>query len=150
MPLWASILRIPDPVKVKDALEQTLAKSPFTINSLYGFIILAVIIFLIVKFFSDIGRCVRFVVSFIVLWELSHVLVTETQLGSWVPFLGNLFKFDILTAFAQMCVGTPLSTGLLWLQAYLNTVVGGAFSTIFHILRVFVVQVSRAMGIVSF
>lgn len=132
-----SLLRVPDPAVVKEQLSSLLSASPFTVDSIYGVLILCVIVGLVIKFFHNIGKCVRFIIGFLVLWELSHVIVTETPLGTWMPVLGRFFKFDVLTAFAQMCVGTPVSGALLWIQAYLNTVVGGAFSTIFHIIAVF-------------
>lgn len=132
-----SILRVPNPDVIHEQLTKMLSDSPFTVNSLYGLLILAIIVCLVIKLFHNIGKCIRFVLSFLILWELMHVIVTRTELGAWIPFLGNLFKFDVLTAFAQMCVGTPVATGLLWLQTYLNTVVGGAFSTIVHAIVVF-------------
>lgn len=122
--------RIPEPALVKDGLSQMLNSDVFTVNSLYGVVILAVIVFLIIRFLHNLSKCFGFIVRFLLFWTVMHIFAFETPIGSTFPVLQTVFKLDVLTAVAQLFVGTPVADFLLWVQAYLVAVIGGAFRVI--------------------
>lgn len=136
--------KIPEPSSVKAGLESLLSSKVFTVNSVYGLVILAVIVFLAIKFTS---KCVGFIVKFLLFWEVMHILGFYTPLGGYVPVVCQLFKMDVLTSLAQLFVNTPVAGCLLWVQAYLTAVIGGAFRVIFYLGREMIQWLGNTMHI---
>lgn len=107
------------------SLKESISDSIWTGNSVYGIVIL----FLFVLFAALCCKSIKYafyLLGTFVFLELMHILAFATPIGTDLPFLQVLFKYDVFTALAQLCVGTPLSDDLLWMQAYLNTIVGTA------------------------
>lgn len=128
--MYDLISKIPEPASVKSGLEELLLPDLFTPNSLYGVLILAVVVFLLFRFLHSIRKCISFIVRFLLFWTLMHILAFETGIGDTFPVLQTVFKLDVLTAIAQLFVNTPVADFLLWVQAYLVSVIGGAFRVI--------------------
>lgn len=128
--MYDLLSNIPEPAAVKSGLESMLSSDVFTTNSLYGVVILAVVVFLVIKFIHNLAKCFAFIVKFLLFWTVMHILAFETPIGSAFPVIQTVFKLDVLTSIAQLFVGTPVSGFLLWIQAYLVAVIGGAFRVI--------------------
>lgn len=109
-------------------LKNSLADSPWTANSAYGILMISLFVLLAALCCKSLKYAVYLVMTFVFL-ELGHILA-GTQVGVDLPFLQAVFKYDVFVALAQLCVGTPLSDDLIWMQAWLNTVVGTAFGLI--------------------
>ena len=128
----SDLLRVENVNDVFENLKQSLNDSAFSIDSIYGILFLILAIFVTVKICKSLRQSVMWWIGLILFLEIMHVLAFETVLGSWVPVIQVIFKYDVLTMFAQWCVGTKVSEFLLLLQAYISTIIGGTFATIFH------------------
>lgn len=108
---------------VKDKIESTLNSSALSWDSVYGIII---ILILGIAIYRGVRRTLSSpirVLGLIFLLEVGHILAFSTSLGTDVPVLRVIFKYDVLTAIAQLFVGTKIGDGLLWVQAWINAVV---------------------------
>lgn len=122
-------------------LNESLSDTIFSLNSVYGiaFIILSIILIIWIK--RIIKKSLVWWVNYVLFLQIMHVLAFSTKLGTWLPITQVIFKYDVLTMLAQLCVGTKFSEFLVWLQAFLNTVIGGTFITIFCWLETFFSQI---------
>lgn len=123
--------------KVKESLEATLNSNVISTDSLYGIIILLVVIYIIVRLIRKTLSSPGWLIGFIFLVEIGHILAYSTDLGTWIPVLQSIFKYDVLTALAQLCVGTKVSDVLLSIQAWLTAVIGGSFRMAFAYIKDF-------------
>lgn len=108
--------------EIKDALEATLNSQSLSGDSIYGIVIIAVICLLVYKGIKSVTNSLGSIIGFILLLEVGHVCAFSTTLGAQAPILQAIFKYDVLTALAQLCVGTPVSQFLLYVQAWMNAV----------------------------
>lgn len=110
--------------QIKDALATTLNGNILSPDSIYGVVILIIIAYLIYRGIRKAVSSVGSILGFILLWEILHVAAFNTPVGlEWFPVLQTVFKFDVFTALAQLCVGTPVSDFLLYAQAWIIAVV---------------------------
>lgn len=107
---------------VKAALEATLSSEVLTPDSLYGLVIIAVIAWLVVRGVKHVTNSLGSIIGFILFLEIGHVCAFNTTIGASAPVLQTIFKYDVLTALAQLCVGTPVATFLLYVQAWMNAI----------------------------
>lgn len=107
---------------VKETLEQTLNPSVLSTDSLHGLLIIVVISLLVWYGIKHTTRSIVSILSFILLIEIGHVVAYSTSVGESAPILKEIFKYDVFTALAQLCVGTKVASVLLYMQAWLNTV----------------------------
>ena len=126
------MLRIPDVTQVFEGLQSSLADTPFSLSSLPGILLLLCLIGIVVLCVKKVGRMIAAGFGLLVLLEILHIIAYRTPIGSDVPILQTIFPYEPFTALAQLCVGTPVSDVFLWIQAFLNTVIGGAFTTVWH------------------
>ena len=105
---------------IKNALENTLNGTVLSLDSIYGIIIVVAIAFLVYKAIKKATSSVMSIIGFILLLEIGHICAFNTSLGVSFPTLQTIFKYDVLTALAQLCVGTKVADVLLYIQAYLN------------------------------
>ena len=68
--------------------------------------------------------------------EIGHIAAFYSSVGIWAPVLKEIFKYDVFTALAQLCVGTPLADALLYTQAWLIAVMDRVVSFITSILGI--------------
>lgn len=108
--------------ELKDALEATLNSEILSPDSIYGLVIIAVIAFLVVRGIKKVTNSIGSIIGFVLLLEIGHVCAFNTTLGAQAPILQTIFKYDVFTALAQLCVGTPVASFLLYIQAWLNAV----------------------------
>lgn len=113
---------------LKEALESTLSSSVLSFDSLYGLGLIIGIAVLIILIAKRIIKHVSWIIAFVLFVEVMHLMAYGTELGDMLPILRIMFKYDVLTSLAQLCVGTPIADGLLYAQAWLNTTIGTAVS----------------------
>lgn len=120
---------------VKQGLEQTLNQSVFSGDSVYGILIVILIVFLLIRSIHKMTNFVLSLCGFLLLLQVMHWVSMNTLVGTWVPVLQSVFKYDVFTALAQLFVGTPVADGLLWLQAWLNTVLAAVASWVLYLVQ---------------
>lgn len=103
-----------------EEMQNELGKSIFDWRSIYGLVILFLIAFMIWKFTKDLGQFITFLISLFLFIQIGHVIATMPVMEENVPVLKIIFRYDVLQAFAQLCVGTKVSLWLLRIQAFLN------------------------------
>ena len=121
---------------VKGVLEGTLNESVLTPNSIYGIVIIVVIAYLIIHGIRKVTSSIGSIIGFILLIEIGHIAAFYSSVGIWAPVLKEIFKYDVFTALAQLCVGTPIADALLYTQAWLIAVMDRVVSFITSILGV--------------
>lgn len=112
------------------SLQQELNPSVFSWDSLPGVIVLLIIVGMVVLLGRKVGRMLWYGFVLVVLIEIMHIFAFSTIGTTYLPFLQEIFKYHILQSLAQLCVGTHLATGLLFIQEFLNSVVGLAFEAL--------------------
>ena len=129
---------------LKGVLEGTLNDSVLTPNSIYGIVILVVIVYLIIHGIRKVTSSIGSIISFILLIEIGHICAFYSSLGVWVPVLRDIFKYDVFTALAQLCIGTPIADALLYTQAWLIAVMDKVVTFISSILNAWTGYVKTA------
>lgn len=109
--------------KLKETLQNTLNSSAWSSDSLYGIIILVLIGWLVIKFARNVTRSIGSIIGLIIFLEVGHMLAFNSSIGTDYPILKEIFKYDVLTAIAQLFVGTKVGDFLLSAQAWLAQVV---------------------------
>lgn len=120
---------------VKQGLEQTLNQSVFSGDSVYGILIVILIVFLLIRSIHKMTNFVLSLCGFLLLLQVMHWVSMNTSVGTWAPVLQSVFKYDVFTALAQLFVGTPVADGLLWLQAWLNTVLAAVAGWVLYLVQ---------------
>jgi hypothetical protein len=106
-----------------NTLKETLNSSALTTDSLYGIIILVLIAWIIIKFAKNVTRSIGSIIGLILVLEIGHILAFQSTVGTEYPILKEIFKYDVLTAIAQLFVGTKFGDFLLSAQAWLIQVI---------------------------
>lgn len=120
---------------IKDELMSLLNPSAFTIDSLEGILLIGLIIYMIYHMTKKTKRIIKFCLE----------IMLALQIGYWLSFtsinniinLRSIFKYDIITAIAQVFVETKLCDILISLNAVIKTVfieIGNIFTTMFTTL----------------
>lgn len=105
-------------VEIKDMLEGMLNPSVFTLDSVEGVVVTALGIWAVYRITKNLGDFVGWAIGALFLIQLGYVL-GFTVLDNYIPF-SSIFKFDIITAMAQLFAGTPIADGLLYVSAFIN------------------------------
>lgn len=124
--MWEHLLQY------KQEIEGTLSQTPLSPDSLYGLLMILILVGIGVLFCKKILRAISFGIGFLLLLQVLHVIAFLTPFGESYPVMQTLFKYEPAVALAQMFVGTPICDGLLWLQVFLNRTIGVAFTVVFH------------------
>lgn len=107
-------------VTIKDELINMLNPSAFTIDSLEGILIIALIIYMIYhmsrKTKNIVKACLGILLALQIGWWLSC-----TSLNNLIN-LRSIFKYDVLTSIAQVFVGTKICDILIGLNALIKTI----------------------------
>lgn len=109
-------MQLPD---ISGKLSQ-LSDTVFSTASIEGIVIIALICWLIFGVARKMKHLVGWILGVIFVFEVGH-LVAYSSLGNWVPELRTLFKYDVLTAVAQLFVGTPVCEWILYIQSFLSS-----------------------------
>lgn len=117
------------------ALQEELNPSIFSLDSLRGLLLLLLIIGLVICVVRKMTQFVGLGLVLLVLIQIMHVFAHST-LGANFPVLADIFKYDVFQSLAQLFVGTPIATGLLHVQQFLNSTFGLAFEAVVHIWNI--------------
>jgi uncharacterized protein YhhL (DUF1145 family) len=117
-----------------NTLKTTLNSSALTTDSLYGIIILVLIVWIVIKFAKNVTRSIGSIIGLILVLEVGHILAFQSTVGNDYPILKEIFKYDVLTAIAQLFVGTKFGDFLLSAQAWLIQVMNKVASFINDLL----------------
>lgn len=101
--------------EIKQYLAQLLNEHPISTDSVEGWILIFLIAFIVWGLYKKALKFVGWSCAAILFIQVGYFLGT-TNLNDIVP-LGTLFKYDVLTAIAQTCVGTPICDVLLKINA---------------------------------
>lgn len=111
------------------ALQEELNPSIFTWNSVQGVVVLLVIIGIGVCFAKKITKSGFYGFMGLILFQILHVFAMSS-LGNQIPILSAIFHYDVFQSLAQLCVGTPVASALLYVQIFINHTFGLAFEMV--------------------
>ncbi len=114
-------------IALKEDFANMLNPSAFTTDSIEGWIIILLCLFLIYEISQKAVKFVGWLICVIFLFQICHWL-SYTGLNKIVPF-STIFKYDILTAVAQCFVGTKFCDLLLYANSFIHTVCNGLWDT---------------------
>lgn len=101
---------------ITDKLSKTLDDTVTSVNSIEGVIVLLLIAFIIYSVVEKSFQFLKFSVGVLLIIEIGYVL-SITGFNGLLPF-NRVFKYDVLTSLAQLCVGTKVSNVLLTIDAW--------------------------------
>lgn len=101
---------------IADKLSKTLDDTVTSVNSIEGVIVLLLIAFIIYSVVEKSFQFLKFSVGVLLIIEIGYVL-SITGFNGLLPF-NRVFKYDVLTSLAQLCVGTKVSNVLLTIDAW--------------------------------
>lgn len=104
--------------EIKQSLEQLLNEHPISTDSIEGWILIFLIAFIVWNVYRKAMKFVGWSCAVILLIQIGYFLGT-TDFNNLIPF-SQIFKYDVLTAIAQTCVGTPVCDVLLKINAYIR------------------------------
>ena len=105
---------------MKDEFMGMLNSSAFTTDSVEGWLIILLCLFLIYEISQRAVKFVGWLVCVIFLFQICYWL-SFTGLNNVIP-LSKFFKYDVLTAVAQCFVGTKICDLLLYANAFIHMV----------------------------
>lgn len=115
-------------VAIKTELESLLNSSAFTTDSIEGWLVILLLLFMGWNISRKALKFVAWSVSFIFLVQVFYWL-SFTGLNDIIP-LSEVFKYDVLTSIAQCFVGSRLCDGILWVNAFIQTICTQAYNLI--------------------
>lgn len=115
-------------------LQGELNPEIFTWDSMQGVVVLLVLIGIGVCFAKKITRFFFYGFMYVIFMEIMHVFALS-EIGSQFPVLQTIFRYNVLQSLAQLCVGTPVSDILLYIQVFINNTFGMAFTMVFEIWK---------------
>lgn len=115
---------------IKESLQELLNSHPISTDSIEGWILIFLIAFIAWNLYKKALHFVGWSCAVILLIQVGYFL-SFTQLNNIIP-LSSIFKFDILTAIAQTCVGTPLCSILLSINATIQYICVQTWDTIYN------------------
>lgn len=89
-------------------------------DSIQGIIIILLLIWLVTAFIRHAFRAVAWCFGLIVLMQIGYILGT-TSLNDVIPF-STLFKYDVISAVANLFPDTFVQTALLKVSAFLRQI----------------------------
>lgn len=121
--------------ELKEFLEGLLNPSVFTVDSLEGVLVILIVIFLVYRLTRHLGDFVGWLIGALFMIQLCYLL-GMTAVNDYIPF-ANFFKYDVITAVAQVFEGTFVCDALLYVSAfmrYIAKVVAGAFEWLWPVV----------------
>lgn len=103
---------------IKERLLESLNPSAFSLNSIPGIIFIILLITLVYCIYKKATKAISWLAGGLLVYEALYCL-SLTGFNDLVP-LSVIFKYDVLTAIAQLFVGTPICTGLLYVVSFLG------------------------------
>ena len=118
------------------ALQDALNPSIFTWNSLEGILVILFIVGIVLHFGKKVKNIIMSGFMFMIFLEMMHILAMSS-VGDRFTILQTIFAYDTIQSLAQLCVGTPICTLLLYLQAFLNNTFGQAIEVMWQLFWLF-------------
>lgn len=119
-----------------EQLAEELNPHWFSSETIQGLFVLLLVIGLCVCIFRKLTKLVFLGFAFLVFCQIMHIF-GGSDLGMQVaPWASSVFKYDVLQSLAQVFVGTPVATGILYVQAFLNETFGLAFDAVVVIWKI--------------
>jgi hypothetical protein len=103
---------------IQEQLKNLLNPNTWSLDSTEGIITLVLTVFLIYAIKEKASKFIMWCIGGLLLIQIFYLL-SLTNLNNYIPF-GTIFKYDMFASLAQLCVGTKLSDGLLWCDAWLR------------------------------
>ena len=107
--------------EIADSLRQLLNDHPISTDSIEGWILIFLILFIVWNLCRKAFKFVGWSCALIFLIQVCYFL-GQTDLNTIIP-IGNFFQYDILAAIAQTCVGTPFCDWLLQINAAIQYII---------------------------
>lgn len=105
---------------IKNALASTLNPSAFSWDSTEGIVVAILALVIIYRITRNLGDFVGWLIGGLFMIQLGY-LMGFTPLNEYIPF-SAIFRFDVVTALAQLFTGTPVCDALLYVSAFINFV----------------------------
>ena len=103
---------------IKDELLGLLNPSAFTTDSLEGWLVILIVVYIAYRIFREGAKLLNWLIYAILFVQVCYFL-GKTSLNSVIPF-ASYFKYDVLTSVAQCFVGTKLCDIILFLSSSLR------------------------------
>ena len=114
--------------EIKQYLSQLLNEHPISTDSIEGWVLIFLIAFIAWGLYRKALKFVGWSCSVILLIQIGYFL-GSTNLNNIIP-LSSVFKYDVLTAIAQTCVGTPACDILLQINAAIRYICVNTWDTL--------------------
>lgn len=119
-------------VLIRDELMNMLNPSAFTTDSIEGLLLIGLIVYMIYHMTKRTKRIIKFCLEVMLALQIGYWL-SLTSLNNLID-LKSIFKYDIITAIAQVFVGTKICDMLIDLNAIIKTIfieIGTVLRTVF-------------------
>lgn len=119
-------------VLIRDELMNMLNPSAFTTDSIEGLLLIGLIVYMIYHMTKKTKRIIKFCLEVMLVLQIGYWL-SLTSLNNLID-LKSIFKYDIITAIAQVFVGTKICDMLIDLNAIIKTIfieIGTVLQTVF-------------------
>lgn len=119
-------------VLIRDELMNMLNPSAFTTDSIEGLLLIGLIVYMIYHMTKKTKRIIKFCLEVMLALQIGYWL-SLTSLNNLID-LKSIFKYDIITAIAQVFVGTKICDMLIDLNAIIKTIfieIGTVLQTVF-------------------
>lgn len=119
-------------VLIRDELMNMLNPSAFTTDSIEGLLLIGLIVYMIYHMTKKTKRIIKFCLEVMLALQIGYWL-SFTSLNNLID-LKSIFKYDIITAIAQVFVGTKICDMLIDLNAIIKTIfieIGTVLQTVF-------------------
>lgn len=117
---------------VHDTLFQNLNPNILSMDSVRSIIFLLLGFGISVFCIRTLKNAVQWWIGLILFIEIMHVIAFQTPVGEYAPIIQVIFKYDTLSMIAQLCVGTKVCDGILYVRAFLEAVIGTAVTCIWN------------------
>lgn len=123
--------------ELHDAALSQLNPSVLSSDSFRAMIYLLLGIGISVFFIKKLRGIVSWWIGLTLFVEIMHFITYQTPLGTMFPICQTLFKYDVFSMFAQLCVGTKLCDIILYIRALLEGTIGSAVMIIWNFVVYF-------------
>lgn len=114
--------------EIAASFRQLLNDHPISTDSIEGWVLIFLILFIIWNLCRKTLKFAGWSCAVIFLIQICYFL-GQTDFNNLIP-IGNWFQYDVLTAIAQTCVGTPVCDWLLKINASIQYIILHTWQTL--------------------
>lgn len=107
------------PENIKIPTSDMLNPSILSFDSVQGVLVAIILFVIILSCIKKVGKLTMQCTGALIIIQICYILGT-TSLNAYIPF-SSIFKYDLLTSLAQLCVGTKLSDIILTINYVITT-----------------------------